>query len=185
VLATHQLWVLNRVDRIVWMEDGKIRTMGTFKELMDTNEEFVKLIANNAQEDEKEEEVEVVEDEVEDEKKQQDRHKQNKKGAALMQVEERATKGVSTEVYMAYIKASGSILVLPFVFILLVLSQGSSIATNLWLSYWTSNKFGYSTGAYIVRIISSECSRTKCEEVMESTVTFSGRCLSCLRSNTG
>jgi len=182
VLATHQLWVLNRVDRIVWMEDGRIKTTGTFKELMATDEEFVKLIANNAQEDEKEEEVEVIEDEVEDEKKQQDRRKQNKKGAALMQVEERATKGISTEVYMAYIRASGSILVLPFVFILLVLSQGSSIATNLWLSYWTSNKFGYSTGAYIVSIIPPEAFMMNNEKFVESTVTFSGYYL---RSNTG
>jgi ATP-binding cassette subfamily C (CFTR/MRP) protein 1 len=32
---------------------------------------------------------------------------------------------------------------------LLVLSQGANIVTSLWLSYWTSNKFGYSQGAYI------------------------------------
>ena len=33
VLATHQLWVLDRCDRIVWMEAGKIQATGTFENL--------------------------------------------------------------------------------------------------------------------------------------------------------
>jgi ABC-type multidrug transport system fused ATPase/permease subunit len=34
VLATHQLHVLHRVDRIVWMKDGGIHKVATFRELM-------------------------------------------------------------------------------------------------------------------------------------------------------
>ncbi|KAK3100939.1 ATP-binding cassette transporter yor1, partial [Teratosphaeriaceae sp. CCFEE 6253] len=66
-----------------------------------------------------------------------------------MQVEERAVKGVGWEVYKAYIKASGSIWNLPLVLLILLVSQGANIITSLWLSWWTSNKFGYSTGTYI------------------------------------
>lgn len=66
-----------------------------------------------------------------------------------MQQEERAVKSVSWSVYGAYIKASGSMLNGPFVVFLLILSQGANIATSLWLSWWTSNKFGYSEGTYI------------------------------------
>lgn len=34
ILATHQLWVLNRCDRIIWMDQGKIQAVDTFDNLM-------------------------------------------------------------------------------------------------------------------------------------------------------
>ncbi|KAB8337215.1 hypothetical protein FH972_021517 [Carpinus fangiana] len=150
ILATHQLWVLNRCDRIIWMHEGRICDIGTFDDLMSRNPDFVKLIANNAQEDKQEEADHVDEDEVEGEKKLQKKQKRSKKpAAALMQTEERAVSNVSASVYAAYVRASGGMWVLPLVIILLVTSQGANIATSLWLSWWTSDKFGYSTGAYI------------------------------------
>ena len=149
ILATHQLWVLNRVDRIVWMEDGKIRAAGTYDELLAYDDDFRNLIANNTDEEKKAEEANAEEDEVEEEKKDASKRKGKRQAAALMQAEERATSSVSFGVYSAYIKASGSILVLPFVFLLLVLSQGGNIVTSLWLSWWTSSRFGYSTSVYV------------------------------------
>ncbi|KAG7002238.1 multidrug resistance protein fer6 [Physcia stellaris] len=149
VLATHQLHVLNRCDRIIWMQEGRIETIDTFDNLFRNNEDFQKLMASTAQEEKVEEESEVNEDEVEDEKKNAKKRKAAKKGAALMQQEERAVKSVSWGVYNAYIRASGSILNAPFVVFLLVISQGANIVTSLWLSWWTSDKFGFSLGTYI------------------------------------
>lgn len=148
VLATHQLWVLSRCDKIIWMHEGRIGAFDTFDNLMETNEDFRVLIANNAQEDRKEKQVD--EDEIAEEKKDATKAKKGKKPAgALMQAEERAVSSVSWGVYGAYIKAAGSYLVAPLVFILLVLSQGGTITTSLWLSWWTSHKFGFSQGTYI------------------------------------
>ena len=149
ILATHQLHVLSRCDRIIWMQDGRIETIDTFSNLMNNNEDFQKLMATTAQEEKQENEGQVNEDEVEDEKKAAKKRKQAKRGAALMQQEERAVKSVGLSVYAAYIRASGSLLFGPLVLILLIISQGANIATSLWLSWWTSNKWGYSTGAYI------------------------------------
>ena len=149
ILATHQLHVLSRCDRVIWMQDGRIETIDTFSNLMNNNEDFQKLMATTAQEEKQEEEDEVNEDEVEDEKKAAKKRKQSKRGAALMQQEERAVKSVGWNVYAAYIRASGSLLFGPVVILLLIISQGANIATSLWLSWWTSNKWGYSTGAYI------------------------------------
>ncbi|KAI9714511.1 MAG: hypothetical protein M1820_000472 [Bogoriella megaspora] len=149
VLATHQLHVLHRCDRIIWMQDGHIETVDTFDNLMSNNEAFQKLMATTAIEEEEQEEGRVNDNEIEEEKKDQKKRKGKKPPGALMQTEERAVKSVGWDVYIAYIKASGSILVLPLVFILLVLSQGANISTSLWLSWWTSNKFGYSEGTYI------------------------------------
>ena len=148
ILATHQLWVLNRVDRIIWIDEGHIQAFDTYDNLMAHNEEFRELIANNAEEEKKRKDPEE-EDEVEGEKKDAKKRTGKKPKGTLMQAEERATSSVSWNVYSSYIKASGSILVLPFVLILLVLSQGGNITTSLWLSWWTSNKFGYSTGVYV------------------------------------
>ncbi|PZD47338.1 MdlB, ABC-type multidrug transport system, ATPase and permease component [Pyrenophora tritici-repentis] len=117
ILATHQLHVLSRCDRIIWVDQGQVKAVDTFDNLMAHNADFVQ--------------------------------RKQKKQAALMQQEERATKSVSWEVWIEYIKAGGGIWVGPLIFILLVLSQGANIVTSLWLSYWTSDKFGYSKGAYI------------------------------------
>ncbi|PSN60350.1 hypothetical protein BS50DRAFT_593794 [Corynespora cassiicola Philippines] len=154
ILATHQLHVLSRCDRIIWVEDGHIQAVDTFAELMAHNEGFQQLMTLTASE-EKEEEKEQAddEDEIEDEKKVANKSKKKKKrrkpAVALMQEEDRAVKSVSWDVWIAYIKAAGGIWVGPLVLFLLILSQGSNIATSLWLSWWTSNKWGYSEGVYI------------------------------------
>ncbi|KAL6716378.1 ATP-binding cassette transporter yor1 [Lecanora helva] len=149
ILATHQLHVLSRCDRIIWMQDGRIETIDTFANLMNSNESFQKLMASTAQEEKVEKEAAVNDDEVEDEKKDAKKRKNAKRGAALMQQEERAVKSVSWGVYAAYVRAAGSLLYAPLVFFVLVISQGANIVTSLWLSWWTSDKFGYTTGQYI------------------------------------
>ncbi|SMR55073.1 unnamed protein product [Zymoseptoria tritici ST99CH_1E4] len=149
VLATHQLHVLHRVDRIVWMKDGHIFKIATFPELMANDAEFQKLMETTASEEKKEDEAEVNEDEVEEEKKDAKKKRSRKPAAALMQQEERAVKSVGWGVYAAYIRASGSMLVLPLIAFLLIISQGANIVTSLWLSWWTSNKWNTSTGIYI------------------------------------
>ncbi|KAE8844846.1 hypothetical protein PTNB85_03111 [Pyrenophora teres f. teres] len=150
ILATHQLHVLSRCDRIIWVDQGQVKAVDTFDNLMAHNADFVQVMSSTAKEEEKgEEEEEVDEDEAEAEVKSTKKQRKQKKQAALMQQEERATKSVSWEVWIEYIKAGGGIWVGPLIFILLVLSQGANIVTSLWLSYWTSDKFGYSEGAYI------------------------------------
>ena len=150
VLATHQLHVLHRVDRIVWMKEGTIHKVATFPELMNHDEEFQKLMATTSQEDEKEKEIEDVEegqDEVD--RKKMAKKKARKPAGALMQQEDRAVSSVGWDVYAAYIRAAGSILVAPAILALLLISQAANIITSLWLSWWTSNRFGYPTGVYI------------------------------------
>ncbi|KAK1247857.1 hypothetical protein MKX07_000745 [Trichoderma sp. CBMAI-0711] len=153
ILATHQLWVLSRCDRIVWMDGGKIQAVDTFENLMRDHKGFQELMETTAVEKKEEEE-----DEEEDNKLKQltlsetaeaRKNKKNKKGAALMQQEEKANSSVPWSVYGAYVRASGTLLNAPLVIFILILSQGANIMTSLWLSYWTSDKFGLSTGQYI------------------------------------
>ena len=48
ILATHQLWVLNRCDRIIWMEGGKIQAVDTLDNLMKNSEGFQQLMETTA-----------------------------------------------------------------------------------------------------------------------------------------
>lgn len=149
ILATHQLWVLNRCDRIIWMEGGKIQAIDTFDNLMANHTGFQTLLATTAVEgkDEQKDESQVVtEDKTAEAKKDK---KKKKKTTGLMQAEERAVSSVPWSVYGQYVRASGTVLSAPLVILALIMSQGANIATSLWLSYWTSDHFGYSTGVYI------------------------------------
>ncbi|QSZ29358.1 hypothetical protein DSL72_003872 [Monilinia vaccinii-corymbosi] len=144
ILATHQLWVLNRCDRIIWMEGGKIQAIDTFSNLMSKHVGFQQLMETTAVEEEREPETEG-----EGVKKEKKTEKKKHKAPGLMQAEEKSSKSVSWSVYADYVRASGSLWNAPIVFLLLLLSQGANIATSLWLSWWTSNKFGYSNSVYI------------------------------------
>ncbi|GAW25583.1 putative ABC transporter family protein [Rosellinia necatrix] len=144
ILATHQLWVLNRCDRIVWMDGGKIRAVGTFDELMANEPGFKHLMETTAPEEKKDG------DEVTAEEKPTNKGKrEKKKSQGLMQAEERAVASVPWSVYANYVRASGSIFNALWVFLALIIAQGGNIATSLWLSYWTADKFGYSQAVYI------------------------------------
>ena len=150
ILATHQLHVLSRCDRIIWMQEGHIEAVDTFANLINNNKGFQKLMASTAQEEEEMRIDQAInEDDSEDQKKDAKRKKANKRGAALMQQEERAVKSVGWSVYIAYVRASGSLLFAPMIFLMLVVSQGANITTSLWLSWWTSDKFGFTEGQYI------------------------------------
>ncbi|KAF2280888.1 P-loop containing nucleoside triphosphate hydrolase protein [Westerdykella ornata] len=150
ILATHQLHVLNKCDRIIWVDEGRIRAVDTFDNLMASNEGFQKLMTMTAEEEEKEEEEEALEGEGGEEKKVAKKKKSKKqRSTALMQEEDRAVKSVAWSVWIAYIKAGGGLWVAPLVLLLLILSQGANISTSLWLSWWTSNKWGYAQGTYI------------------------------------
>lgn len=150
VLATHQLHVLRRCTRVVWMQDGSIAAVDTFDNLMSHNQAFARLLASTSQEEEGDEEKNT--DEYEGGKGEKGIRKR-KHAQKLMQTEERAVKSVSWDVYLAYIKASGSIVYGPLVIFLLIISHGANIVTSLWLSWWTSDQYGLSNGTYVSTIL--------------------------------
>jgi ATP-binding cassette subfamily C (CFTR/MRP) protein 1 len=136
ILATHQLWVLNRCDRIIWLVEGQIQAIDTFDNLMKDHAGFQLLMETTAVEEKYEGQDHVNEDEIEAEKKTMTK---KRKSATLMQAEERAVRSVPWAVYLDYIRASGSLLNAPIVLGFLLLSQAANLGTSLWLSYWTSD----------------------------------------------
>ncbi|XP_044714704.1 ABC transporter transmembrane domain-containing protein [Hirsutella rhossiliensis] len=161
ILATHQLWVLAHCDRIIWMEGGKIMAVGTFEELLRDHRGVQVLMEMTAEEDGKNKKMDEGEDEAMEGEEaaaaeaeaaggpDKETKWSRQRGAALMQQEERSESSVPWSVYGAYVRASGSLLNAPLLLVVLVLSQGANIMTSLWLSYWTSDRFGLSAGQYM------------------------------------
>ena len=149
VLATHQLHVLHRMDRIVWMKAGGIHKVATFRELIDGDAEFRRLMETTAHEEKAEDQEHKNDDEVEEEKKVSNSKKESRGAVTLMQQEERAVGSVSWEIYREYTKASGSIWNLALAIFPMAIAQSANIVTSLWLSWWTSKKFHLATGEYI------------------------------------
>jgi ATP-binding cassette, subfamily C (CFTR/MRP), member 1 len=147
ILATHQLWVLSRCDRIVWMEGGKIQAIDTFANLMRDHAGFQTLMETTSVEDR--EEPDAAAAAVSTAVVEGDTKKKKKKVKALMQTEERAIASVPWSTYGNYIRMSGTIFNGPLVVFLLIIAQGSNIATSLWLAYWTGNKFNLPTSVYM------------------------------------
>ena len=50
ILVTHRLSALNRVDRILFLEEGRIIDQGTFEELLAHNEKFREYTTSVAKE---------------------------------------------------------------------------------------------------------------------------------------
>ena len=151
IMATHQLNILHRCDRVIWMDNGRIRAFDTYDKLIKRNQDFAKMMLTTALEKKTDVAEAAKDEEAVAETKPEEAKKAlaTKKKTQLMQAEERATKSVPWSLYVAYIRASGTILTAPLIVFLLVLAQGTNIATSLWLSYWISNKFGYKNGVYI------------------------------------
>jgi ATP-binding cassette subfamily C (CFTR/MRP) protein 1 len=127
ILATHQLHVLDRVDRIIYMADGKIDAIGTYDELRTTNRGFMDMLAATSSHDDKEKEEEDEEVAIETTKPKMSRA--NTKASvhekeALMQEEERQTNSIKWTVYKEYFQASGTIWNVPMLAILVSLAQG-------------------------------------------------------------
>ncbi|CAI6285620.1 unnamed protein product [Periconia digitata] len=146
IVATHQLDILHRCDRILWIEDGRLVANDTFPNLIQSNEAFAKLLTTNSTTVDNRsmptEEIKNVDAGVQT----GERKKTKEKSKTLMANEERVVKPVSWNVYDSYAKAAGGYTRVLFLFVLLVLSQASAIATTLWLAFWTAQRWSFPLG---------------------------------------
>ncbi|KAI0452103.1 P-loop containing nucleoside triphosphate hydrolase protein [Xylaria acuta] len=135
ILSTHQLHVLSRCDRVLWLESGTIKAVGTFHEMQSTSSEFQDMMANYAQKESQEgkrqgdESEKHIEDTVD--RPIQTRPNQGLGDGALIKEEELAS----------YLKSAGNLFFGLVPIVLLAAAQGSNALTSIWLSWWVSNRF--------------------------------------------
>ncbi|KAJ6032640.1 ABC multidrug transporter [Penicillium herquei] len=144
ILSTNRHDILRRCDRIIWLDEGHIKADDTYENLMAENQEFLKMITSTTRV-----ESDGQQQAVEQPATQPSSPDKITGGTQLIQDEDRSVTSVQWGVYLAYIRASGSIWYGVIPFLMLALAQSANILTNLWLSYWTDDRFGLKKNQYI------------------------------------
>ncbi len=133
ILVTHALHFLPKVDHIYFMVDGRITEHGTFDEMMANREDFARTFDEFVTKDQTESKGENAID-VEDGDADEDIKKRQaaKRGAQLMQAEERNTGMVSFQVYKQYIQSGNGVVLIPVMLVTLVLMEVSIVLSSYW-----------------------------------------------------
>jgi ABC-type multidrug transport system fused ATPase/permease subunit len=150
ILATHQLHVLDRCDRVALLHEGRIQAVETYTNLRQRSADFNRLMTLSVQREEGDEKGKPKDEGNSEEHIERVDSSVSLHGdGALMSAEGKAVKSVPWSVYLAYIRASGSILNAVWIFLLLVSFRGANIMTGLWLSYWSAQSFDLSRGQWV------------------------------------
>jgi ABC-type multidrug transport system fused ATPase/permease subunit len=170
LLATHQLSLIGAADRVIILDGSGSLEVGPQAELMARSQAFANLMAysNDSSEEEKEKQKEQEEEEAKELERVQTqismKEKEGRKPEAVT-AEQRSSKSISWRTYVNYL-ILGSPTLGPFVvplFLFIITSNGFlQIFHSVWLSFWLSDKFDYSsqlyTGIYVLLVMLASCS---------------------------
>ncbi|XP_044268715.1 probable multidrug resistance-associated protein lethal(2)03659 [Tribolium madens] len=131
ILVTHQLQYLRTVNKIYLLDNGKVIISGTYSELKKSDEEFLKLL-----EDE-------TEEEIEDERRVSVKKAKSLKSLETLEMpaelkEQRGSGNISGKIYKSYMKAGGSFISSSLCVFLFVLAQLGASGTDYFLSFWVN-----------------------------------------------
>jgi hypothetical protein len=115
------------------MVDGRIAERGTFEEMMANRGEFSRTFdefVTKGQEDSEGEKAVDLEDADADENAK--KRQVARRGAALMQAEERNIGAVNLQVYKRYFRSGNGVVLLPTMFVTVVLMQASIVLSSYW-----------------------------------------------------
>lgn len=158
VLATHQMHVLSQCDRIIWMENGHVRAVDSYLNLMVNNKEFAKLVHERAaaaqQNNEATADSAMPTAVVRATTAATTAAAKAAKAAAgklkdLMSTEDQNTKSIPWSVYISYISSADNMVLVTLILPLLCLAQGLNILSSLWLAWWSQDKYGLPENTYI------------------------------------
>ena len=115
------------------MVDGHIEERGTFEEMMANRGDFSRTFdefVTKGQEDSKREKAVDPDDADVDENAK--KRRVARRGAALMQAEERNVGAVNLQVYRRYFQSGNGVVLLPAMFVTIVLMQTSVVLSSYW-----------------------------------------------------
>ncbi|XP_063913119.1 probable multidrug resistance-associated protein lethal(2)03659 [Zophobas morio] len=126
ILVTHQIQYLSSVDKMYLVVNGAIAVSGNYQELQASGEDFAKVLNNTENFDH--EEVLVANGTTD-----------TKEGVEQDEEEENRTSGkVSKEVYMSYIRASGSYCIFLVMILLFVLTEIFATGSDYFITFWVN-----------------------------------------------
>uniref|UniRef100_UPI0037E899EE ATP-binding cassette sub-family C member 4-like n=1 Tax=Semicossyphus pulcher TaxID=241346 RepID=UPI0037E899EE len=148
ILVTHQLQYLKAADQILVLKEGHMVAKGTYTELQQSGVDFTSLLKK--EEEEEQQQLPPQDGPI--------RNRTLSQNSVLSQTsslhsvkdgdylpeetvqtvaeESRAQGTIGVGLYMKYLRAGGSILVLLIVLVVNILAQGAYILQDWWLAYW-------------------------------------------------
>jgi hypothetical protein len=122
------------VDYIYFMADGRITEYGTFDEMMANHGDFARTFDEFVTKDRKESQDEIVVDlEDVDADENAKKRRASKRGAQLMQAEERNVGAVNLQVYKQYFRSGNGLVLVPAMFVSITLMQAAIVVSSYWL----------------------------------------------------
>jgi hypothetical protein len=115
------------------MVDGRIAERGTFEEMManhgDFSRTFDEFVTRDQEDSEGGKVVEIEDADVDENAK---KRQGARRGAAIMQAEERNVGAVNLQVYKRYFQSANGVVLLPTMFVTIVLTQTSVVLSSYW-----------------------------------------------------
>ncbi|KAI0300742.1 ABC transporter [Russula brevipes] len=150
ILVTHALHFLPKVDYIYFMADGRITEYGTFEEMMASHGDFSRTFDEFVTKDRKESKDEIAIDlEDVDADENAKKRRASKRGAQLMQAEERNVGAVNLQVYKQYFRSGNGIVLVPAMFVSITLMQAAIVVSSYWLVWWQDRQWPRPQGFYM------------------------------------
>ena len=152
VLCTHDMKMLHRCDRILWMEQGRVRALGTYQDLARNCPGFADLLRDSEHSGEEDERLSrrlpvVGNEELEEVEEGGEMHRDNVD--SLIKGEKQVTKSISWNVYGALFGPLSRVLLITFGLPMLLVGAASVVVTQLWLAWWSQLHFHLERNTYI------------------------------------
>jgi len=139
ILITHHVHVLSRCDKVIMLEDGKIKHYGTFDELEAQGVDFAGAVEFEGEEDATKdidiEDASKTIEESSDETGAKENADLKQKGKKLTTEEDREEGSVDGKLYLKYAKAGG-IITFFNIFAVQGLGRGFEVIASFWLALW-------------------------------------------------
>ena len=154
ILVTHALQYISLSDRIIYMNNGEIKWIGTYNEIKE--QEFFKVFFEKIKKEEKDKEIqekkekekneEIIEFNSDKDLKIIKEKVNNKKGLNKGKIKKFMKDGIKNQgkiklsVYRDFLIKIGGSLTLTIMIILIIIMHFSRSAQDLWLGYWTEHQ---------------------------------------------
>nr|XP_023023834.1 probable multidrug resistance-associated protein lethal(2)03659 isoform X1 [Leptinotarsa decemlineata]XP_023023843.1 probable multidrug resistance-associated protein lethal(2)03659 isoform X1 [Leptinotarsa decemlineata] len=132
ILVTHQLQFLRKAHCIYLLEDGEVRSSGTYQELKNSNSDFTKLLEESKEEEKKVERRKLSRIEQTDETDIEE------KPVISEEREQRASGIITWYVYRSYLQAGGNWCKTISLLMLFVISQVFGSSTDYFITTWVN-----------------------------------------------
>ncbi|KAK0716056.1 P-loop containing nucleoside triphosphate hydrolase protein [Lasiosphaeris hirsuta] len=164
VLVTHSMVFASQADHVVYMENGRIMEQGSYECLAGGGGPFSLFVGSPSAPDldsesirggggggggggdsgrppHQEPKAEEMQEQEEIAAQKSEDVKQEGRGNEIMQREERLVGPVSSKTYVRYVQMGNARLTVPLFVAAIILYQGSSIVSPLWLGWWQGSKY--------------------------------------------